>query len=378
MLFYKAPKIFNGFNFLEENQVMVLNDDATFIEFIDENTIDKQKVRFFDGLILPGFINVHGHIELSHMHLVIPKKTGFTEFAKNIITKRADNIDSIKEKTAKADSLYLENGIVAAGDICNTTNSIEIKQSSKIHYHSFIEIFSFNPNQALSTFSKGEILLKLFQDKGLSASITPHAPYSVSSKLFEIIKQNQLSSFPFTIHNQESNNENLFFKGIASTFDNFYKEIGLDITWFKPNYKSSLDYYYKFLPNNSILVHNTFTSEKDIDMAGGNVFWCFCPNANLYIENQLPDFNLFAEFENQICFGTDSLASNDKLDLVSEANHFYLQTKKLETTLRGLTSNAAKALKLGGQFGSFIKGKNTGLNLIKLNENGLQFVKKVH
>ena len=46
-----------------------------------------------------------------------------------------------------------------------------------------------------------------------------------------------------------------------------------------------------------------------------NIYWGFCPKANLYINNTLPDFSIFQSYREKICVGTDSLASNNKLSL---------------------------------------------------------------
>nr|MBP9069091.1 amidohydrolase family protein [Bacteroidia bacterium] len=106
-----------------------------------------------------------------------------------------------------------------------------------------------------------------------------------------------------------------------------------------------------------------------------NVFWCLCPSANLYIEDTLPNYDHLLKNTQQICFGTDSLASNSDLNLIKEAAIFYSKTGELELSLKGLTFNGAKALGLDDKFGSFIKGKNTGLNLITTNNKDLKLIK---
>ena len=67
-----------------------------------------------------------------------------------------------------------------------------------------------------------------------------------------------------------------------------------------------------------LLVHNTYTSEEEIMRATDSCYWCFCPKANLYIENRLPNIPLFLSHTNKIVLGTDSLASNDDLNLIAE------------------------------------------------------------
>jgi len=92
-------------------------------------------------------------------------------------------------------------------------------------------------------------------------------------------------------------------------------------------------------------------------------FWCLCPNANLYIENRLPDVGMFVREHANICIGTDSLASNHQLSILSE-----LQTLKenfaalsWEDLIRWGTYNGARALQMDDIIGSFDPGKKPGI-----------------
>jgi cytosine/adenosine deaminase-related metal-dependent hydrolase len=97
-----------------------------------------------------------------------------------------------------------------------------------------------------------------------------------------------------------------------------------------------------------------------------NTFWVLCPNSNLFIENQLPPVALFRDEQLNICLGTDSLASNHQLSILSEM--VTLQQNFLEISFGEIlgwgTLNGARALKIDHHFGSFGKGKKPGVNLI--------------
>jgi cytosine/adenosine deaminase-related metal-dependent hydrolase len=92
----------------------------------------------------------------------------------------------------------------------------------------------------------------------------------------------------------------------------------------------------------------------------------FCPNSNLYIENQLPPVFLFRKENLNICLGTDSLASNHELSVLAEmiTLQIHFPEIKLEELVCWATLNGAKALKMENRFGSFEVGKNPGVNLI--------------
>src|SRR5690606_21239311 len=121
-----------------------------------------------------------------------------------------------------------------------------------------------------------------------------------------------------SIHNQESDEENRFYRYKEGDFISFYEKLNKDIAFFKPLARNSIQSIIPFLPKNEkiLLVHNTYTSYKDIhfiERYGSDVTWCFCPNANLYIEDRLPKIDLFLQSEIPIVLGTDSLASNGGL-----------------------------------------------------------------
>jgi cytosine/adenosine deaminase-related metal-dependent hydrolase len=390
MRFLKADKLFNGDQFLPQTTVLVLENNGTLRDIISESETDSLNIEKLEGIITPGFVNPHCHLELSHLKSVIPTHTGLVEFAKHIIINRNKaSKEEIIEHQLIADKSIKDSGIVAVGDICNTTDSFKIKEESTIYYHSFIELLGLNPTNAQTHFEEGLGLLEELTSLGLNGSIAPHAPYSTSTDLISKITNYNLSKNKISsIHNQESEEESKFFMGNKSNFEKLYEFLKLDISWFNAPKTSSLKHYYSCLKNQqTILVHNTFTNKEDIESANcANSFWCFCPNANLYIENKLPDFKLFSELQDSICLGTDSLASNWKLELIAEANVILNHSTvfDLQTVLKFMTKNGAKALAIEANFGGFIKGKNSGLNLIKVastgsttSKNELKFIKKL-
>jgi cytosine/adenosine deaminase-related metal-dependent hydrolase len=327
-------------------------------------------VQKYKGILVPGFINTHCHLELSHLKGKIAEHTGLPSFVQQVISQRAASEEEICRAMLEADEEMYNNGIVAIGDISNQLISRAIKLNSKIYYHTFVEAMGFNPERAKEIIINAQKVRDAFFP--LKATVVPHAPYSVSEELFaEIANLSGTEEVIVSIHNQETPDENAFFVAKKGHFLKLYEFLGLDITFFKASGKSSLQTYLSRLSAKArkLLVHNTFTSEEDLIYANSvqkELYWCLCPNANLYIEGKLPHIGLFLQSEAVITLGTDSLASNHQLSILDEMK--VLQEKEsvpLEKLLRWATLNGARFLGVDHQFGSFENGKQPGVNLIE-------------
>lgn len=345
--------------------VLITDDYGRIIDLLDNDT-ELMDVEYFSGRLCPGFVNTHCHLELSHLREKISEKTGLINFIMKVQNIRAFLEEEIINAMIQAEQELIQNGIVAVGDISNYGHSFELKRKKNIYYHTFIELIGFNPNNALAIFNKGLELRNSNPD--LTISLTPHSPYSVSSELFK-----QIANYDFpiiSIHNQESEEENKLFKKGEGDFLRLYKEFGIDISYFNPPQTSSLKTYLPYFNSQKILlVHNTFTNESDIDFAlntSNAIYWCLCPNANLYIEEKIPNIPLLLTKNAKITIGTDSLASNHALSILDELITIQKAFPQIsfETLLQWGTLNGAEFLGIDHEFGSFEKGKKPGINLI--------------
>jgi len=356
-----------------KNGIVTVDDFGKIISVIDpalSTETFSSPVEQVSGIICPGFVNTHCHLELSHLKDKVKQRTGLVNFIIDIQTNRGADTTLVLEAAAKADAEMYDNGIVAVGDIANTNNTIDIKKSSKLYYHSFVETFGFIPGRAQEVFDKALVLLNEF--KPMPCSITPHAPYSVSKELFKLLqKYSDTGQNLISIHNQECEDENKFYRYKLGTFNDLYAHFGLDITHFKPQARNSIQSILPLLTNKQeiLLVHNTCTNLKDIYFLkrfDRKITWCFCPNANLYIENRLPKINLFVDQGFNITLGTDSMASNHGLSILGEMQTIQQKFKAISTEklVEWGTINGAKFLGIDATRGTLEPGKTPGLNLI--------------
>ena len=354
-----------------KNGIVTVDDFGKIVSVTDQNySPHNVQIEQLSGIICPGFVNTHCHIELSHLKGKVKEHTGLVNFIIDVQKSRTIDNSKVADAAVKADNDMYENGIVAVGDISNTNISIPIKAASKLYYHSFIEMFGFLPTQAAEVFKNALSLLNEFKPQ--SCSITPHAPYSVSKELFKLIKKYcETGENLISIHNQECDDENKFYRYKLGSFNDLYASFGIDITHFKPQARNSLQSIIPLLTDKQeiLLVHNTCTNLKDIYFLkrfDRKIHWCFCPNANLYIENRLPKIELFIGQGYNITLGTDSLASNSKLCILSEMRAIQQKFPLISTAtlIEWGTLNGAKYLGIDDEKGTLQPGKTPGLNLI--------------
>jgi len=344
--------------------VLQLSDEGEIVKiFENRNDVSTDKLEIFEGILCPGFVNAHCHLELSHLLGKAEKGKGFLDFIGAIQQRDEYSNEEILEAIENAEKQMITNGIVGVGDICNTTDTLSQKQKGNLQYYNFIEVFGVKDDLENQIISDAKYLRNQFRKVGQKATISPHAPYSVPPKLMEEIK-NSFSNEDelMTIHMQETKHENELFEHKRGSFYNWLKEINASPELWNNRTKSNS--VLEELGNKKmLLVHNTFAKKKNIS----DNYYCTCPKANLYIENALPDYTLFDS--DKLCVGTDSLASNDSLSILEEL--LVIQENSnfdMNTLLKIACKNGAEALGFE-KLGTFEKGKIPGVNLIfDLNE----------
>ena len=357
--------------------IIILTNDGVVADIIDTNGALEESagVEFYNGALIPGFVNAHCHLELSHLNGIFPEKTGLPGFLKNVIEHRNLEKNKVVEEAQKADFELWNNGIVAVGDISNTNTTFQLKSESKIVYHTFIEALGFSPQRAEKAFEWVRYCLDDAHSLGLAASLVPHSPYSISKELFDLISKfavNQRSIL--SMHSQECSEEDeLYLSGNGAIFRHMTENLGLDLSLFKPTGKSALESVINWLPedNNLLLVHNIRTNQNSIDLIErtrslSKTWFVLCPDSNLYIENRLPDIELFRKNKLQICLGTDSLSSNHQLSILEEMKTIqrYFPAIPFVEIVTWATRNGAQALEMDKWAGTIEIGKKPGINLI--------------
>lgn len=382
---FQADKIFTGFELLDPGHVLIMDEVGKVLEIVAEMDAG-EGIERYRGIICPGFINAHCHLELSHLKNAIPPHTGLIPFLLEVVTKRNHDQALILESIEKAEKEMELEGIVAVGDICNTGITIQTKSKSEIRWNNFIEVLGMKDEKAEANLLHYKGILDAFKgaENNMKSSLVPHAPYSISKKTFEGIN-NHTDHCIVSMHSQENPAEDELYTKGTGDFIRFFNQLGLAESPFPVTGKSSLQ---SCLPHfnkqqRMILVHNTFTTEQDIVFALehakehlAGIHFCICANANLYIENRMPPIDLLIRNRAEIVLGTDSYSSNWQLSIASEIRTIRKEMPEiaLQLILQWATINGARALERDDVLGSFEPGKKPGIVLLN---NALQAQKIV-
>jgi aminodeoxyfutalosine deaminase len=354
---------------------VVICDDAGKILAVESRAQhDPASLEHYEGRLIPGFINTHCHLELSHMKGKVDTGTGLIPFITGVVTQRNADSETIQAAIRKAEQEMLDGGIVALGDISNAPDTFAVKAHGRMRYYTFLELFDFLQDaDAQKTLDNGlAVQRQLELAPGSRQALVPHAPYSVSPALFAAIRaHNPTGNLTISIHNQETPPENQLFEHGTGAFYDFYARFGISLAQFRPTGKTAIHYAISHLnpQQRTLFVHNTLSTAADIEAAhnwSSNVYWATCPNANLYIENRLPNYAVLIANNARLTIGTDSLTSNWQLSVLEELKTIarFQRYVPFQEMLRWATLNGAEALGFDDTLGSLEPGKRPGILLM--------------
>ena len=340
----EAP-IRNGYIEYDEN-------DGTIIEV--GACEDPSAEEFYEGALVPGFVNAHSHIELSYLCGAIAEGGGYAAFAGSIAKVR-DTFSEQEQLLAidKADRVMWQEGVDAVGDIVNGSTSFATKASSHIYYKNFAEVFGLRECNL-------ERQRKLLQYP--NTSLSPHSIYSVQDAPFREVCGADCDE-PLSIHFLETDDESMLYQGAGSLHE-WYGKVGFECDFL--HYGSPVERIVSCVPKDRrvLLVHNCAITEQDVELLVSHfsepLSFVMCPRSNAYISGVEPrSVELLRARGVNICIGTDSLSSNWSLSMIEELKQF--KNIPLAELLQWATINGAKALGIDDKYGSIDVGKQSGV-----------------
>ena len=342
---------------LRSNIVVEVDSSRRIVSVVESEVIDSMAgVEFYPGILIPGMVNLHCHLELAYLRGAIEEQTGFAGFARAIgMVRDKFTIEERLHAASVADSAMWQEGIEAVLDIANDDLVMPVKERSKIEYRTLFELFGLGCN----SITKHQEMAERYTN----SSITPHSTYSLQDQMFRSAASNNRSTI--SIHMLESEAETELYRGQGSLME-WYERMGWECDFL--HYGSPAQRVVRSIEpsRNVVLVHGCRATGEDValisDHFKDNVTWAICPESNRYISNDRPPVELLRKMGCRIGIGTDSLASARSLSLID--NLQLIDDVPLDEALTWATKGGAEALGMD-HLGEIAVGKRPGLVIIR-------------
>ena len=361
------------YSVIENGAVLIDGGRIKFAGRFDEinNHELYQIIDLGNSAIVPGFVNTHTHLELTHLHKCINYNGNFTDWIRQLVDAKKDWTESEYLSSIRSGiKNSLESGTTTVVDITRNGLALEELQKSKIRKALFYELIDFNPDSAESTIDTfKDIIGNVKHNDLLSIGIFPHAPYTVSEELYRRSKTvSKKSGFSIATHISETLDEAEFLTRGSGNFISLLNDFDMLNNWKPPglrpvNYMKNIG----FLENGCILVHCNYLTGEEVDqIEESNSTIVFCPRSHKYFRHKDHPFYKLGNRDINIALGTDSLASNDSLSILDEMKYVYTQHKnaKPQDILYMGTIAGATALRLNNKIGRLEAGFDADIAVI--------------
>ncbi|MEP6925668.1 MAG: amidohydrolase family protein [Pyrinomonadaceae bacterium] len=336
---------------------------------------------FGEAAILPGFVNAHAHLELTAMRGFLDSvENEFSTWLLKLATARDRKMtpEDIENSALCGAAEAVRAGVTSVGDIGKHAFA-GAKALSQIGLRgiSYQEnSFALDENLAREKFT--ELREKVSENQQFETSlvkigITPHAPYTVSRKLFEMLTDFSIGSkLPMTIHAAESRAEEELMRSGTGNIAAVLKNLG--VSWDAPK-SSTIQYLNKIgvLKTKPLLAHCINVDGEDLEIIHSTeTKIAHCPKSNAKFAHGIAPFAEMLKKNIVVGLGSDSVASNNVCDILEEARFADLLQRtrgkfiKAETALHAATLGGAMALGLENETGSLEAGKQADLCVISL------------
>lgn len=361
-----GPPIENGAVAVRDGRIQAVGGFEEVARFCHDGTVD-----LGERVLLPGLINAHCHLDYTMMRRTIPPQASFAEWIKRInALKRSCDDDDYLRAIARGFDELKKWGTTTVLNIESFPELLVKMPAPPIRTWWFYEMIDIRQRIATEEVVAGAFVFFQEHSDWLGGfGLSPHAPYTASAALYRLAGEcARVTGMPLTTHLAESAEEEKMFRHARGRLHDFMAQIGRDMgdcgnrSAFAHLYASGL------VGGDWILAHLNELSEEDFQLIaergeGVDLHVVHCPVSHRYFGHRKFEFQRLRELGANICLGTDSLASNDALNLFAEMraaqkNEPWISAEEL---LKTVTVNPARALKREGLLGRIAPGFHADL-----------------
>lgn len=327
------------------------------------------------GVLMPGLVNAHTHIELSALRGRVPGGKGFVPWVDALIGARSE-LDAREEGEAiEAAVRDLDAfGTTAVGEVTNSLGAVRALARARIGGCVFHEVFGLSPDHVRKRAAAldGELRDRIgeWPTADLAWAPAPHTLYTTDRDVVRLLTDEaRARKRRTTIHLLEHAVERRALEhGDGPVVDWLEQRVRMtraDMRWpLRPVLDVADDL--GLLEPDVLLVHLCEARPDELErIAKKNAPVVLCPRSNLFIHSKLPPLIAMREAGIEPALGTDSLASNLSLDVLAEARALLDRFPSVPTVdlLQMATANGARALGRP-DLGRIARGTRPGLLLV--------------
>jgi aminodeoxyfutalosine deaminase len=320
--------------------------------------------------VLPGLVNAHTHLELSHFREQVPAATNFVSWVRQVIalqrSRSRPNAPEIMDAIHSAIREAERCGTAVVGDISNTLVTVRALAESALAAVVFYELIRFNTTDARGVVEQAQRAIDAIPATAMvRASLAAHAPYSVAPEVFRAIARINAPR-PFSVHLAESREEVEFIRSGTGPWRTLLEELGSwDASWAAPG-GTPVEFLdgCGFLDSRLLAVHGVQMTRGDLArLAERGVTLVTCPRSNAHTGAGAPPVADFYTSGVRVAIGTDSLASTPDLNVFSELRELRRLAPSVPAgrLLDSATQQGARALGFHDEFGTIEAGKSAHL-----------------
>ncbi|NVN92422.1 MAG: amidohydrolase family protein [Desulfuromonadales bacterium] len=329
--------------------------------------------------ILPGFINAHTHLELTHFpswrlrnHVEYHPRRFVDWIIQLIKVKRGLQPEEIQASAREGIRMCLESGTTAVGEIVTARSLAAMYQSSPLAGRMYLELVGHDPVRFRASLLEAVDLAHVSASDAFKAGLSPHATYTIGEDNLPLIRDAALSAqLPLAIHCSESSEETDFiFDTSGQLAETFYPFVGWERYLTPPRRCSSTELLDRagLLTASTLLIHCVQITRADAEiLTQRRVRVALCPRSNERLDVGRAPVALLRKMGIPLALGTDSLASNDSLSLWDEIR-FTLDTFADDLSPADLfqmvTLGGATALGIDRDQGSLEVGKRADFQVV--------------
>ncbi len=300
------------------------------------------------GVLLPGLVNAHCHLELSHLAGRLIPARGFVDWVERLVAARAeDPLALVRTRAADGIAALERTGTVAVGDVSNALAHLDLLDRSSLRARVFFEQIGWDPAAATAVMDTARARLAALPPlRHVKVSLAAHAPHSVSPALLTALAE---GSGRLALHLAESPAERRFLEAGDDQWSAFLTSRGLGHVRFDPPGLSPVRHVERLgvLRTGVLAAHGVQVDAADRALlAARGVFVVLCPRSNEALGVGRAPVVEMREAGVRLCLGTDSLASVPTLDLWDDvlALHRALPSLEGDWLVRAATRAGAEAL----------------------------------